>query len=88
MLTMGAVGIPAASLVMMPVILIAIGVPPEYVAVYVGIDRFLDMVRSMLNATGDVLAAVIVDKSEGTLNKEIYTQMDARIEQFKTENNL
>ena len=83
MLTMGAVGIPAASLVMMPVILIAIGVPPEYVAVYVGIDRFLDMVRSMLNATGDVLAAVIVDKSEGTLNKEIYNQMDARIEHSK-----
>jgi Na+/H+-dicarboxylate symporter len=79
MLTMGAVGIPAASLVMMPVILSAIGVPPEYVAVYVGIDRFLDMVRSMLNATGDVLAAVIVDKSQGTLNKELYNKMDAKI---------
>jgi Na+/H+-dicarboxylate symporter len=72
MLTMGAAGIPSASLVMMPVILSAIGVPPEYVAFYVGVDRFLDMVRSMLNSTGDVLTAVIVDKSEGTLNREIY----------------
>ena len=42
------------------------------VAFYVGVDRFLDMVRSMLNSTGDVLTAVIVDKSEGTLNREIY----------------
>lgn len=72
MLTMGAVGIPAASLLMIPMILTSIGVPPEYVAIYIGIDRFLDMVRSSLNATGDVLAAVIVDKSEGTLNKAIY----------------
>lgn len=72
MLTMGAVGIPAASLVMMPVILSSIGVPPEYVAVYVGVDRFLDMVRSCLNATGDVLAAVVVDQSAGKINKAIY----------------
>ena len=71
-LTLGIAGIPGASLVAMPMILAAIGVPVEYVAIYIGIDRFLDMARSMLNVTGDVLVATLVDKSAGDLNKEIY----------------
>lgn len=75
MLTMGAVGIPSASLLMMPVILSAIGVPVEYVAVYVGVDRFLDMLRSYLNSTGDILSALIVEKSEGNLDEKVYNDM-------------
>ena len=61
-LAVGTAGVPAASLLMMPVILITIGVPPEYVGIYVGIDRFLDMLRSTINVSGDALTCVIVDK--------------------------
>jgi Na+/H+-dicarboxylate symporter len=71
-LTLGVAGIPGASLVAMPMILAAIGVPVEYVAIYIGIDRFLDMARSSLNVMGDVLVATIVDKTSGELNTEIY----------------
>jgi Na+/H+-dicarboxylate symporter len=71
-LTLGIAGIPGASLVAMPMILSAIGVPIEYVAVYIGIDRFLDMARSSLNVMGDVLTAIIVDKTSGELDKEVY----------------
>jgi Na+/H+-dicarboxylate symporter len=61
-LAVGTAGVPAASLLMMPVILITIGVPVEYVGIYVGIDRFLDMLRSTINVSGDALTCVIVDK--------------------------
>lgn len=80
MLTMGGAGIPALTLLMMPMILVSIGVPAEYVAVYIGVDRFLDMLRSALNATGDVLAAVITDKSEKTLDMITYTKSAAECE--------
>lgn len=81
-LTLGIAGIPGASLVAMPMILSAIGVPVEYIAIYIGIDRFLDMARSSLNVTGDILVATIVDKTSGELNKEIYNSSE-NIDVFK-----
>ena len=75
-LTLGIAGIPGASLVAMPMILSAIGVPVEYVAIYIGIDRFLDMARSSLNVMGDVLVATIVDKTSGELNEGIYNNSE------------
>ena len=75
-LTLGIAGIPGASLVAMPMILSAIGVPIEYVAVYIGIDRFLDMARSSLNVVGDILTATLVDKTSGYLNKDIYNSKE------------
>jgi Na+/H+-dicarboxylate symporter len=71
-LTLGIAGIPGASLVAMPMILSAIGVPVEYIAVYIGIDRFLDMARSSLNVTGDIFTTLIVDKTSGELDKKVY----------------
>ena len=85
-LTLGIAGIPGASLVAMPVILSAIGVPIEYVAVYIGIDRFLDMARSSLNVMGDVLTATIVDKTSGELNKEVYNSSE-HVDVFEVQKN-
>lgn len=75
-LSIGTAGIPSATLVMMPMLLISIGVPPEYIGIYVGIDRFLDMFRTLINVTGDSLTAVIVDKSSKTLNIETYNRKE------------
>lgn len=71
-LSVGTAGIPSATLVMMPILLISIDVPPEYIGIYVGIDRFLDMFRTLINVTGDALTATIVDKSSKSLNMKIY----------------
>ena len=84
-LTLGIAGIPGASLVAMPMILSAIGVPIEYVAIYVGVDRFLDMARSSLNVVGDVLTAVVVDKTSGDLNQEIYNNNE-KVDVFSINN--
>lgn len=49
---------------MLMAILASIGVPPEGVLLILGIDRFLDMCRTVLNVTGDLMIAVLVSRSE------------------------
>jgi Na+/H+-dicarboxylate symporter len=62
--SIGTAPIPAAGIVMLAVILVPIGVPLEGIALILGVDRVLDMARTVLNVTGDVTCAVIVAKSE------------------------
>jgi DAACS family dicarboxylate/amino acid:cation (Na+ or H+) symporter len=50
---------------MLMAILASINVPPQAVLLILGIDRFLDMCRTVLNITGDLLIAVLVSRSEG-----------------------
>jgi proton glutamate symport protein len=61
----GAAGIPMAGLVTMTIILTAVGLPIEGVALILPIDRPLDMVRTMVNVLGDTCGAVVIAKSEG-----------------------
>ena len=61
----GAAGVPGGSLPLIMVVLGAVGVPPEAIAIILGVDRILDMCRTTLNVTGDLTAAVFVARSEG-----------------------
>jgi DAACS family dicarboxylate/amino acid:cation (Na+ or H+) symporter len=54
-------GIPGASLPLIVGLLINFGIPPEGIALIIGVDRILDMARTVLNVGADVAAAVIVD---------------------------
>lgn len=70
--SIGGAGVPGASMVMMPMILTAINIPIEGVALIAGIDRILDMIRTTINITGDATVTLIIDKTEGTLDEKIY----------------
>ncbi|CAN5442896.1 dicarboxylate/amino acid:cation symporter [soil metagenome] len=61
----GTAGVPGGSLPMLMVILIKIGVPPEAVGLILGVDRILDMSRTVLNVTGDLCIATCVTALEG-----------------------
>jgi len=61
-LSVGVAALPSASLVMMVVILNQVGLPVEYIAVIVAVDRILDMCRTSLNITSDMFVAKIVDE--------------------------
>ncbi len=61
----GSAGIPMAGLVMMSIILSAVGLPIEGIALILAVDRPLDMMRTALNVYGDTCAAVVIAKSEG-----------------------
>ncbi len=63
--SIGVAGIPAASLVAIVIILQALGLPLEAVAIVMATDRILDMMRTTVNVFGDSTAAAVIAASEG-----------------------
>ncbi|BBF68957.1 proton glutamate symport protein [Sphingomonas bisphenolicum] len=60
----GTAGVPAGSLPVVAMILGMVGVPPEGIGLVLGVDRFLDMCRTALNVTGDLVAATVIAAGE------------------------
>ncbi|MBW3560320.1 MAG: dicarboxylate/amino acid:cation symporter [Proteobacteria bacterium] len=60
----GTAGVPAGSLPVVALILGMVRVPPEAIALILGVDRLLDMCRTTLNVTGDLVAATVVSRGE------------------------
>jgi proton glutamate symport protein len=69
LVAIGAPGLPSASVVMMVVPLQAVGVPIEGIALILAVDRILDMARTVVNVSGDAVAAAVVASSEGRMNQ-------------------
>jgi proton glutamate symport protein len=63
--SIGTAPVPGVGIVMLIIVLRAIGVPEEGVALILGVDRILDMMRTLTNVTGDAAANVIISESEG-----------------------
>ncbi|PTL80552.1 dicarboxylate/amino acid:cation symporter [Vitiosangium sp. GDMCC 1.1324] len=63
----GTAGVPAGSIPVIAMILGLFKIPPEGLALVLGVDRFLDMCRTTLNVTGDLAAAVYVSRGEPSL---------------------
>jgi dicarboxylate/amino acid:cation (Na+ or H+) symporter, DAACS family len=61
----GAAGVPGGSIPLLVMILVMVGVPGEGIALILGVDRILDMARTVPNVTSDMLASVLVAKWEG-----------------------
>ena len=67
----GTAGVPAGSLPVVALILVMVGVPPEGIGLILGVDRFLDMCRTTLNVTGDLVAATVVSRGEKDIPAEV-----------------
>jgi Na+/H+-dicarboxylate symporter len=67
--SIGAAGVPGVGIITLAMVLEQIGVPLEGIALILGVDRVLDMMRSAVNVTGDASAAVIVASTEGELGR-------------------
>jgi Na+/H+-dicarboxylate symporter len=65
--SVGAAGVPGAGMVMLAMVLSSVGLPTAGIAVVLGVERILDMCRTVLNVTGDAAAAVFVGHTEGGL---------------------
>lgn len=63
--SIGAASVPMSGLVMMSIILKAVGLPLEGVAIILAVDRILDMFRTTVNVLGDSCGAVVVSQLEG-----------------------
>ncbi|HSJ33024.1 MAG TPA: dicarboxylate/amino acid:cation symporter [Longimicrobiales bacterium] len=75
----GAAGVPGGSIPLLVMVLIMVGIPGEGIALILGVDRILDMARTVPNVTGDLLASVVVARSEG------YELVPAAAPDFSTE---
>ncbi|WMN66518.1 dicarboxylate/amino acid:cation symporter [Vibrio parahaemolyticus] len=67
--SIGTAGVPGVGLVMLAMVLNQVGLPLEGIALIMGVDRLLDMIRTAVNITGDSAVTVIVAKSEGALDE-------------------
>ena len=67
--SIGAAAVPGAGMVMLVIVLGAIGVPTEGLALIFGVDRLLDMMRTVVNVTGDATVATVVASTEGKLKE-------------------
>ena len=70
--SIGGAGIPSAAIVMLPMILGAVNLPLEGVLLITGIDRLMDTFRTTISITGDAAVTLVVDSSEGMLDREKY----------------
>ena len=60
----GTAGVPGGSIPLIVPVLVSVGVPGEGIAIILGVDRLLDMCRTVLNVTGDLVAAEYVARTE------------------------
>lgn len=65
MASIGAAGVPGAGMLTLAMVLAAVGVPVQGVALVIGVDRLLDMFRTATNVVGDSTATVLVAKIQG-----------------------
>lgn len=75
--SIGTAGVPGVGLVMLAMVLNQVGLPVEGIALILGVDRMLDMVRTAVNVTGDTVATVVIAKSEGALNEAVFNDPKA-----------
>ncbi|MCM3281541.1 dicarboxylate/amino acid:cation symporter [Exiguobacterium sp. MER 193] len=62
--SIGTAGVPGVGLVMLALVLQSVNLPVEGIALIIGVDRILDMLRTSVNITGDAACAVVVSKLE------------------------
>jgi len=62
--SIGTAGVPGVGLILLAMVLQTVGLPVEGIALILGIDRLLDMIRTAVNTTGDAACAVIVTETE------------------------
>ena len=68
--SIGTAGVPGVGLITLSMVLTSVGLPVEGIGLIMGIDRILDMSRTMVNVMGDAVASVVIGQSEGGFNKE------------------
>lgn len=70
--SIGTAGVPSVGLVTLSMVLTSVGLPTEGIALIMGIDRILDMLRTAVNVTGDAVCTTIVSHQEKALDKDVF----------------
>ena len=81
--SIGTAGVPGVGLVMLSLVLTQVGLPVEGIALIIGVDRLLDMLRTAVNVTGDATVSCIVAKSENQFDQSRFNDMEAGLVEEK-----
>jgi len=85
--SVGTAGVPGVGLIMLSMVLQQVGLPVEGIGLIIGVDRLLDMMRTVVNVTGDGMVTTVVAKSEGLLNEDIFNEVSDRDEYSSPQHN-
>ena len=77
--SIGTAAVPGVGLITLTLVLDQVGLPVEGIALIIGVDRLLDMLRTAVNVTGDATVATIVASSEGQLDREVFSAPEAQL---------
>ena len=75
--SIGTAAVPGVGLVMLTMVLNQVGLPVEGIALIIGVDRLLDMMRTACNVTGDCAVTCIIAKSEGAMDLGVFNDRNA-----------
>lgn len=76
--SIGTAGVPGVGLITLAMVLTQVGLPVEGIALIIGVDRLLDMMRTAVNVSGDAAVATIVAKSEGKFDMDVFLRNESR----------
>lgn len=79
--SIGSAAVPSAGLVMLIVVLQSVGLNPAWIAIIFPVDRILDMIRTVVNVTGDATVSTFIAKSENDLDTGIIAEPQEIVEQ-------
>lgn len=74
--SIGTAGVPGVGLITLTMVLNQVGVPAEGIAMIIGIDRLLDMLRTVVNISGDATISCVVSHSEDLFDRQIFNRTD------------
>ena len=71
--SIGTAGVPGVGLITLALVLQQVGLPVEGIALIIGVDRLLDMMRTAVNVTGDAAVSTVVARSENKFDEDIFS---------------
>ena len=74
--SIGTAAVPGVGLITLTLVLDQVGLPVEGIALIIGVDRLLDMLRTAVNVTGDATVATVVASSENQLDRDVFNATD------------
>ena len=77
MASIGTAAVPGVGLITLALVLTQVGLPVEGIALIIGVDRLLDMTRTVVNVVGDATVSSVVARSEGQFEDEIFAAESA-----------
>lgn len=77
--SIGTAGVPGVGLIMLAMVFNQVGLPVEGIGLILGVDRILDMLRTVVNVTGDATVTCIVARGENEIDEDVFNDPEAGI---------